>query len=87
MPTQLGVRINNRVCTAWRTAKPTKPSSGYCFTLEQLKNENIKHARQYQTMIAKEWRKVVFSNKKKFNSDGSDGFQKYWHTKNFPEEN
>ena len=26
--------------------------------------------------------KVIFSNEKKFN-----GFQKYWHAKNFPEEN
>ena len=41
------------------------------------------YAHQYQTMSAKEWRKVVFSDEKKFNSDGSDGIQKYWHAKNF----
>ena len=38
-------------------------------------------------MSAKEWRKIVFSDKKKFNWDDPDGFQKYWHTKNFPKEN
>ena len=31
--------------------------------------------------------KCVFSNEKKLNLNGQDGFQKYWHAKNFPEEN
>ena len=38
-------------------------------------------------MSAKEWRKVVFLDEKKFNLDGPHGFQKYWHAKDFPEEN
>ena len=36
------------------------------------------YARQYQTMSAKEWRKVVFSDEKKFNLDSPGGFQKYF---------
>ena len=51
------------------------------------KEKQLEYVRQYQTMSAKEWRKVVFSDEKKFNLDGQDGFQKYWHTKYFPEEN
>ena len=51
------------------------------------KENRLEYARQYQTMIAKEWQKVVFSNEKKFNFDGLDGFRKFWHAKNFPVEN
>ena len=47
------------------------------------KEKRLEYARQYQTMSSKESRKVVFSNEKKFNFDGPDGFQKYWHAKNF----
>ena len=51
------------------------------------KEKQLEYARQYQTMSAKEWRKVVFSDEKKFNLDGPHGFQKYWHAKHFPGEN
>ena len=51
------------------------------------KEKLLEYARQYQTMNAKEWRKVVFSDQKKFNLDGPDGFQKCRHAKYFPEEN
>ena len=51
------------------------------------KEKRLECARQYETMSTKEWWKVVFSDEKKFNLDGPDSFQKYWHSKNFPEEN
>ena len=41
------------------------------------KEKRLEYARQYQIMSAKEWQKIAFSDKKKFNLDGSDGFQKY----------
>ena len=45
------------------------------------KEKRLEYALQYQTLSAKEWQKVVFLDKKKFNLDSQDGFQKYWHTK------
>ena len=36
------------------------------------KEKRLKYARQYQTMSAKEWSKVVFSDEEKFNLDGSE---------------
>ena len=47
------------------------------------KEKRLEYTSQYQTMSAKEWRKVVFSDDKKFNLNGSDDFQKYWHTRKF----
>ena len=38
-------------------------------------------------MSAKEWRKFFFSDEKILNLNGLAGFQKYWHAKNFLEEN
>ena len=40
------------------------------------KEKQLEYTRQYQTMSAKERRKVVFSDENKFNLDGPDGFQK-----------
>ena len=47
------------------------------------KEKRLECAHQCQTKSAKEWQKVVFLDEKKFNLDGSDGFQRYWHTKIF----
>ena len=51
------------------------------------KEKWLVYAHQYQTMSAKEWWKAVFLDKKKFNLDGPDSFQKYLHAEIFPEEN
>ena len=51
------------------------------------KKKLLEYSRQYQTMSAKELQKFTFSDKKKFNLDGPDGFQKYCHAKTFQEEN
>ena len=47
------------------------------------KEKRVKYPRQYQTMSAKEWRKVDFSDEKKFNLDGSDGFSEVLSRKIF----
>ena len=41
------------------------------------KEKRLEYARQYPNMSAKERRKVAFSDEKKFNLDGPDGFHKY----------
>ena len=48
----------------------------------KYKLKQLEYACRYQ-MNTKEWQKVVFSDKKRCNLRGSDGFQKYWHAKNF----
>ena len=51
------------------------------------KEKRLEYVHQYRTRDAKEWQKVVFSDEKKLYLDSPDGFQEYWHAKNFPEEN
>ena len=40
------------------------------------KENRLEYACQYQTMSVKEWRKVVFSDERKYNLDGPGGIQK-----------
>ena len=51
------------------------------------KEKQLEYVHQYQTISAKDCRKVVFSDEKKFNLDVPNGFQKFWRAKNFLEEN
>ena len=51
------------------------------------REKRLEYPHQYHTLSVKEWRKIAFFDKKKYNLDGLDGFQKYCHAKYFPEEN
>ena len=51
-----------------------------------LNNENIKHKKRiHHSRLTIGTKYHNFSAEKKFNSDGPEGFQKYWLAKYFPE--
>ena len=57
--------------------KHKKMLTGPCLTPKH-KEERVKWAKDYSHWRTR-WRRVIFSDEKKFNLDGPDGFAHYWH--------
>ncbi|CAK9803449.1 Transposable element Tc3 transposase [Anthophora quadrimaculata] len=73
----IGVRRVQQVLRARGTLRYTKRTKKPPLT-EFHKNERLKFAENHMAWTEK-WKTVIFSDEKKFNLDGPDGFQYYWH--------
>lgn len=52
---------------------------------KQHKNDRLEWAERH-TILQTDWTKIVWTDEKRFNLDGPDGFKNYWHNLNMPEE-
>ena len=73
----VGVRRVQQILSSSKTLRYTKKLKKPPLT-KLHKKERLKFAENRITWTDK-WKTVIFSDEKKFNLDGPDGFQYYWH--------
>ena len=81
--TRLSNGINASKTTCWRTASrcPTLKYQKMCRSpnLKPIHIQNRLVFAQNHMSWTDSWREVIFTDEKKFNLDGPDGFKFYWH--------